>query len=218
MRRADPRFRRHGGRLPQPPVTRPPLVLVHGLWDTPRLFDRLAASLRQACPEIELLMPHLPHRLGQVALAPLAERLAIAIDGCFGSHQCVDLFGFSMGGVIGRLWLQDHGGAERCRRFVCVGSPQRGTLVAQPMPRCWMAGIADMKVGSALLRRLDADADRLAPVACHSLYCPTDLMVLPGWRAVLPRGPREALPVLTHRQLMHHPRAIARLTELLLAP
>ena len=49
-------------------------------------------------------------------------------------------------------------------------------------------------------------------------YSPTDLMVLPGWRAVLPRGPREALPVLTHRQLMHHPRAIARLTELLLAP
>jgi triacylglycerol lipase len=86
------------------------------------------------------------------------------------------------------------------------------------MPHGWMAGIAEMKIGSGLLRRLDEGADRLDPVACRSFYCPTDLMVVPGWRAVLPRGPREALPVLTHRQLMHHPRAIARLTEVLLAP
>jgi len=199
-------------------MTRPPLVLVHGLWDTPRLFDRLGAALRQACPEIELVMPHLPHRLGQVALGTLAGRLAALIEDRFGPDRPLDLCGFSMGGVIGRLWLQEHGGARRCRRFVCVGSPQRGTLLAQPMPRCWMAGIAEMKIGSGLLRRLDADADRLDPVACRSLYCPTDLMVVPGWRAVLPRGPREALPVLTHRQLMHHPRAIARLTEVLLAP
>ena len=218
MRRADCRFRRHGGGVPQPPVNRPPLVLVHGLWDTPRLFDRLGASLQRSCPEIELHCPHLPHRCGQVALPLLAERLAASIEARFGRDRRLDLFGFSMGGLIARLWLQEHGGADRCRRFVCVGSPQRGTLVAQPMPRCCMAGIADMKIGSGLLRRLDADADRLASVDCRSFYSPTDLMVVPGWRAVLPRGSREALPVLTHRQLMHHPRAIARLTAVLLAP
>lgn len=204
--------------MPQPPVNRPPLVLVHGLWDTPRLFDRLGASLRRACPGIELHCPHLPHRCGQVALTVLAERLASGIEARFGRDRRLDLFGFSMGGLIARLWLQEHGGADRCRRFVCVGSPQRGTLVAQPMPRGCMAGIADMKIGSALLRRLDADAEGLASIDCRSFYCPTDLMVVPGWRAVLPRGPREALPVLTHRQLMHHPRAIARLTDVLLAP
>jgi triacylglycerol lipase len=199
-------------------MNRPPLVLVHGLWDTPRLFDRLGASLRRACPEIELDCPHLPHRCGQVGLPLLADRLASLIEARFGRERRIDLFGFSMGGLIARLWLQQHGGAERCRRFVCVGSPQRGTLVAQPMPRVCMAGIADMKIGSGLLRRLDAEADRLASVDCLSFYSPTDLMVVPGWRAVLPLGPREALPVLTHRQLMHHPRAIARLTEVLLAP
>lgn len=204
--------------MPQPPVNRPPLVLVHGLWDTPRLFDRLGTSLRRACPGIELHCPHLPHRCGQVALTVLAERLASGIEARFGRDRRLDLFGFSMGGLIARLWLQEHGGADRCHRFVCVGSPQRGTLVAQPMPRACMAGIADMKIGSPLLRRLDADPEVLASIDCRSFYCPTDLMVVPGWRAVLPRGPREALPVLTHRQLMHHPRAIARLTDVLLAP
>jgi hypothetical protein len=35
---------------------------------------------------------------------------------------------------------------------------------------------------------------------------------------VLPKGPSQALPVLTHRQLILHPRAISRLVEVLLAP
>ena len=38
-----------------------PLVLVHGLWDTPRLFRRLIQALDQ--PERPLLAPHLPHGL-----------------------------------------------------------------------------------------------------------------------------------------------------------
>ena len=42
----------------------PPLVLMHGLWDTPRLFRRLIQALDQ--PERPLLAPHLPHGLGHV--------------------------------------------------------------------------------------------------------------------------------------------------------
>ncbi|MEY3756926.1 MAG: hypothetical protein RLZZ263_80, partial [Cyanobacteriota bacterium] len=49
-------------------------------------------------------------------------------------------------------------------------------------------------------------------------YCPADLMVFPGWRAYLPIGPRQALPVWTHRQLITHPRALAILSMALLAP
>ena len=35
-----------------------PLVLMHGLWDTPRLFHRLIQSLDQT--DRPLLAPHLP--------------------------------------------------------------------------------------------------------------------------------------------------------------
>jgi triacylglycerol lipase len=38
-------------------------------------------------------------------------------------------------------------------------------------------------------------------------------MVMPGWQAVLPVGERREIPVLTHAQLIHHPRAIALLME-----
>ncbi|MFM8974185.1 MAG: esterase/lipase family protein [Vulcanococcus sp.] len=201
---------------------RPPLVLLHGLWDTPRVFRRLEAELLGRCPELELFAPHLPHRLGAVPLRRLAATLAPLITERFGPAEPLDLLGFSRGGLVGRLWLQDLGGAERCRRFLCLGSPQRGTLAAQAVPRALLAGIADMKLGSPLLRHLDGGTARLRGLDCSSFYCPTELTVFPGWRAVLPVGERRALPVCTHRQLIGHPRALAAVAdwvlERLLAP
>ena len=199
-------------------IRRPPLVLLHGLWDTPRVFRRLEAELLGRCPELELWAPHLPHRFGAVPLRQLGAQLASLITQRFGPTAPIDLLGFSMGGLVGRLWLQDHGGAARCRRFLCLGSPQRGTLAAQLVPRALLAGIADMKLGSPLLRHLDAGTVRLHGVACTSFFCPTELTVVPGWRAVLPLGQRRALPVWTHRQLIGHPRALAAVADCLLAP
>jgi triacylglycerol lipase len=194
-----------------------PLVLLHGLWDTPRLFRRLEEELLRRSPALELYAPHLPHRLGMVPIRELASQLAALIEARFGTRQELDLFGFSMGGVVGRTWLQEHGGWQRTRRFVCLGSPQNGTLTAQLVPRRWFAGIADMKIGSALLRDLRSQTPLLNDLECHSLFTATDLTVVPGWRAVLPLGSRLPLPVFTHRQLIVHPRAIRALADVLLA-
>lgn len=186
-----------------------PLVLVHGLWDTPRVFHRLIQRLDQ--PDRPLLAPHLPHGLGVVPLRELARRLDQSILRQFGRETPIDLLGFSMGGVIGRIWLQELGGAERTDRFFSVGSPQNGTLAALAVPRLLFAGIADMKPASDLLQQLNRQAGTLAPVECRSYFCRWDLMVCPGWEAVLPLGPRIEIPVWTHQQLIAHPRAIARL-------
>jgi len=42
-------------------------------------------------------------------------------------------------------------------------------------------------------------------------------MVCPGWRAVLPLGRCEEIPVWTHQQLISHPAAIRRLCSSLRA-
>ena len=194
----------------------PPLVLVHGLWDTPRLFNRLKRELGER--REPLLIPHLPHRLGAVGLLELAELLGSHIEAAFGTEQPIDLLGFSMGGVIVRSWIQLLGGHRRARRFHCVGSPQRGTWAAQPWPSCILRGIADMKRGSALLRRLDSDLSTLEPVECRSYFCRTDITVFPGWQAHLPIGPTIAMPVFTHRQLIADPRALQILRRELLLP
>jgi len=193
-----------------------PLVLLHGLWDTPRLFRRLQDELLRRDPALEIYAPHLPHRFGAAPIRELAAQLDIRLNDRFGSTRPLNLFGFSMGGVIGRTWLQRHGGAQRIRRFVCLGSPQQGTLTAQLVPRQLLAGIADMKIGSDLLRDLDRDVSALQAIDCLSLFTPLDLTVFPGWRAVLPVGQRRPLPVLSHRQLMLNAQAIRTVAAALL--
>jgi len=194
----------------------PPLVLVHGLWDTPRLFDRLKRHLGDR--REPLLIPHLPHGLGTAPIRQLAHLLGSRIEAAFGPDTPIDLLGFSMGGVIGRTWIQLQGGHARTRRFISVGSPQQGTLAAQPWPHWLLAGIADMKWGSPLLRELNRDLECLQQVECLSFYCAPDLMVSPGWCAVLPVGRRQPLPVLTHQQLIRHPAALTPLAAELLRP
>ena len=183
-----------------------PLVLVHGLWDTPRVFHRLIQRIDQ--PDRPLLAPHLPHGLGVVPLRELARRLDQHILQQYGRETPIDLLGFSMGGVIGRIWLQELRGAERTDRFFSVGSPQNRTLAAMAVPRPLLAGAADMKIGSDLLRDLNRDPQALAAVSCRSYTCRWDLMVCPGWWAVLPQGSRCELPVWTHQQMISHPDAL----------
>lgn len=195
----------------------PPLVLVHGLWDTPALFN----SLRRAIDDRrEVFIPHLPHGLGVVPLEVLAADLGQGIEERFGRDQLLDVMGFSMGGVISRSWIQLLGGNQRVRRFTSVASPQQGTWAAQPWPGRLLASVGDMKVGSDLLRRLNSDPDALAGIDCCSLYCLADVMVVPGWKAVLPVGRREVLRPLSlqHNELMAHPASVAQVAAELLRP
>ncbi len=114
----------------------PPLVLVHGLWDSPRLFRRLEQLLAGA--RDPLLVPHLSHRLGATPLLDLAERLGQAIERRFGAEEPIDLLGFSMGGVIGRCWLQLLGG--RSALAVSSAWPALSRARSQPSPgrhSCW---------------------------------------------------------------------------------
>lgn len=197
-------------------MTNPPLVLVHGMLDTSAVFDLLIREL--AGRRDPLLIPDLPLRLGRTPVKEGAERLGSAIEAAFGREQPLDLLGFSMGGVIARYWIQLLGGYHRTRRFLSVGSPQQGTLTAQPWPGWLFSGIADMKRGSALLEGLNSDLDQLSRIECHSYYSPLDLVVLPGWGAVLPVGAVSMLPVSTHPQLLRDLAAIKPLVKELLRP
>jgi triacylglycerol lipase len=189
---------------------------VHGLLDTPAVFDGLKQELGER--RQPLLIPALPLRLGATPVLEAAALLGSHIEAAFGIQQPIDLLGFSMGGVIARAWIQLRDGHRRTRRFISVGSPQQGTITAQPWPGRLLAGIADLKWGSPLLRRLNANLDSLRRIDCHSFYSGLDLVVLPGWRAVLPVGARTMLPVLTHPQLLRDPAAIRPLARELLRP
>ena len=195
----------------------PPLVLVHGLWDTPALFNSLGRAIG---PRREVFIPHLPHGLGVVPLEELGASLGQAIEARFGPEAPIDVMGFSMGGLISRAWIQLLGGGQRVRRFTSVASPQQGTWAAQPWPGRFLPSVRDMKVGSPFLERLNSRPEELEGIECCSLYCLADVMVVPGWSAVLPVGRRDVLrPLhLQHNELMAHPASVAQVAGELLRP
>ena len=187
------------------------LVLVHGLWDKPKIFDRLISYLQ--VDNLTIFAPYLPHKGGRTPLKNLAIELDRLILERFGSEQFIELLGFSMGGVICRAWLQQMGGAFRTDSFISVGSPHYGTYTAQLIPNWLLWGIADMKRGSPLVQELNRNTDLLHAVRCSSYFCRWDLMAFPGWQAVLPVGNHFAVPVLTHKDLIAHPRSLKILSE-----
>lgn len=189
---------------------------MHGLLDSPAVFEPLLRQLGDQ--RQERLLPALNLRLGVTSVREAAAQLEHLIEAAYPGHQAVDLLGFSIGGVIARSWIQERGGHRRTRRFISLGSPQQGTITAQPWSSRVFRGLADLKWGSPLLRELNSDLDTLRAVDCHSFYSAIDLAVLPGWRAVLPIGRRSILPVATHPQLLRDPAALRPLARELLRP
>ncbi len=183
-----------------------PIVLVHGLWDNPFIFNRLVQRFEQK--GVDVFVPHLPHEFGRTSILKLANDLNSYISRQFTDDVTIDLLGFSMGGLIGRVWLQYLNGTKRTERFITVGTPHNGTLTAQLIPSWLFPGIAQMKLGSVLLKELNDNSNSLTSVDCISFYCLYDLMVFPGWRAVLPVGPSFPIAVLTHKGLIKHSHAI----------
>ena len=195
-------------------MSKKPLILVHGLWDKPSLFKMLFKRLRQK--NIQFFTPYLPHKLGSVPISHLAKDLDDYILSEFGEEVVIDLLGFSMGGLISRFWLQKMNGFRRTNRFISIGSPHEGTLLARMVPSGWLSGIADMKPGSGFLNELNTDFHTLKEVDCISFFCRWDFMVIPGCRAVLPVGKSFPMPVCTHKGLITHPRAVEILIQHLL--
>jgi triacylglycerol lipase len=189
---------------------------VHGLLDSPAVFDRLLRELGGG--RGDPLIPALPLKLGCTPIEEAAAELGRWIDAAHPASTRLDLLGFSIGGVIARTWIQKLGGHRRTRRFISVGSPQQGTLTAWPWPRRLFRGLADLRHGSPLLDALNSDLTTLEGLDCHSFCSALDLAVLPGWRAVLPVGKRTLLPVATHPQLLRDPAAIRPLARELLRP
>jgi len=177
-----------------------PIFLIHGLWNNPKLFEKLLEKIKQE--EYQLYRPHLPHKFGKTSISRLARDLDNKIEELVGREIDIDIVGFSMGGLISRVWLQNHNGFLRTKRFVSIGTPHLGTYTAQMIPSSFMPGIAEMKRGSSLLSQLNNDLTSLEMLECISFFTKWDLMSFPGWQARLPIGESYHLPVLTHKELI----------------
>ena len=191
-----------------------PIVLIHGLWNTADIFKSLTRKLDSY--SINYFAPTLKHDFGKVSIIDLTKILNELIINKYGLHQEIDLLGFSMGGIIGSYWLKYYEGNKRIKKFISVGSPHKGTLTAQIVPRFLLKGISEMKINSKLLSDIYASNDFLEKVDCISFFTIWDLMVFPGWKAYLPKGNKYSLNILKHKNLIKNDYAIDEIVKKLM--
>ena len=187
-------------------ISKRPIILIHGLWNTSEIFNSLLKNLDHY--DIEYYAPTLEHYFGRISIVDLAKSLDELIIKKYGSEREIDILGFSMGGIIARYWIKKFNGYRKTKRFISVGSPHHGTLTAQLVPKNFLKGISEMKINSSLLKELSDYDYLLTKIDCVSFYTRWDFMVFPGWRAKLPIGRKFNLNIYKHRNLVKNPIAI----------
>ena len=192
-------------------IPKRPLILIHGLWNTSAIFNSLLKKLDYY--NIEYYAPTLEHYFGRTSIVDLAESLDKLITKVYGKDSKIDILGFSMGGIIARYWIKNFNGYLKTKKFISIGSPHRGTLTAQLVPRNIFKGISEMKINSSLLRELSDDDYLLKEIDCVSFYTKWDLMVFPGWSACLPIGKKFNLNIYKHKNLVRNPIALDAIVD-----
>lgn len=194
----------------------PPVLVVHGIWDSARRMAPLVEGLRARgvvhVRSFDLLPANGSAGIARLGALVVREAQALAAEHAVAK---IDLVGFSMGALLGRWFLQRGGGKQQVRRFVSIAGPHAGTWSAYALP---LAGPRDMRPNSVFLRDLAADPDPWGEVEVHCLYTPYDAMILPATSSILP-GARsvQAIPVKMHRFLVTDARVHDRVAATLLA-
>ena len=188
---------------------RNPIILIHGLWNTSSIFSSITSKLDKI--GIEYFAPTLNHSYGITSIIDLANILNELILEKYGLDKEIDILGFSMGGIIGRYWLQKFNGYKRTRRLISIGSPHKGTLMAQLVPKFPFRGISEMKINSKFLRELAKNDSFLDGIECISFFTYWDLMVFPGWWTNLNLGKKISVKVFKHRNLVSNKNVIDKI-------
>jgi triacylglycerol lipase len=173
------------------------VVLVHGFFETGSSFYWMKKRLE--AQGFECLVPRLRPSDARRGLEPLAVDLKRAVDSALGPEKPFSIIAFSMGGLISRHYLQELGGAPRCRALFTISSPHQGTLVARIYPG---EGARQMRPGSDFLARLSESESKLGSIPVVSYRTPMDLIILPADNSVWDRAENLEFPVLLHPMMV----------------
>ena len=195
------------------PHSRNPVVLIHGIDDTHAIFWRMMPYLEQRGWETHGL--DLYPNNGSSGLDVLAKQVADYVKATFAPDQPIDLVGFSMGGIVGRYYVQRLGGIKRVQRFITIASPHCGTLTAYIRSN---KGGNQMCPKSLFLNDLNQDMQMLEQINFTSIWTPWDAMILPAKSSQIPVGKDLQVWVPAHAWMVTDPRAIKAVAATLAEP
>ncbi len=192
---------------------RNPVLLVHGIWDTGKVFRRMIPFLNERGWEVYDL--DLVPNDGAKGLDELAEQIADKVESTFGEEQPFDLLGFSMGGIVSRYYVQRLGGINRVQRFITLSAPNHGTLTGYFNQGL---GCVQMRPNSALLRDLNTDVEMLSRINFTSIWTPYDMMIVPASSSKMSVGDNFTVPVLVHAWMLKDEKSLSAIATVLSAP
>jgi pimeloyl-ACP methyl ester carboxylesterase len=180
--RLDPRLR-PGAQSPavralfaaDPLAARTPVLLVHGLVDNRSTFAVMRRHLRRRGFTTVCSWNYSPF-LTDVArgardLGKHIERICRETG-----HDQVHIVGHSLGGLMARYYVQRQGGDRRVATLVTIGTPHRGTVLANIAPTSL---IRQLRPGSPVIRELELPAPGLT-TRMTAIYSDMDQLVLPS--------------------------------------
>ena len=156
-----------------------PVLLVPGYGGNTRGVARLAARIRATGRQASVVT--LPGN-GTGDLRAQAAALDRFVDRALAAGApSVDIIGQSAGGVVARLWVQDHDGAHKARRVITLGSPHHGAQLAATgsvlVPRACPAACRQLVPGSGFLSALVTPVP--SPPDWLALWTTQDTIVTP---------------------------------------
>ncbi|MCC5952978.1 MAG: alpha/beta fold hydrolase [Acidimicrobiia bacterium] len=170
-----------------------PVVIVAGTFSPAFANEPLAARLRADGYQVHIFeLPGLG--LGDIRSSSAA--LGAFVDQVLASSGAtrVDLVGHSQGGLVARGYVRDFGGAAKVDSLISLGSPHKGTYVANlanffGFGNCLaIVACEQMRIGSSYLQDLNAGSDTIAPVRYTNIYTSYDELVRPVSNAALSDG------------------------------
>ena len=191
-----------------------PILLVHGLIDNRSIFTLLRRALRRRGFGQVLTLNYSPFTQDvETAAARLAELVEKTCEAT--GYERIHVVGHSLGGLVGRYYVQRMGGDERIHTLVTLGSPHNGTTAAHLLPSTLAR---QLRPGSALLAELAAPAP-----GCRtrfvSYWSDLDQLVVPKRSARLDHPDLSARNVLLrgvgHLSLPIHGRVVHDIATLL---
>ena len=196
-----------------PSTPRNPILLLHGIWDTGAIFLPMIRYLNSLGWETHDL--NLTPNNGDGCLDSLAQQVAAYAERTFAPETRFDLVGFSMGGLVGRYYLQRLGGLNRVQRFITLSSPHKGTWVAYGSLR---EGCMQMRPNHPFLQDLNRDIGTLDRINFTSIWTPLDAMIVPASSSQVPVGRNMKVWVPLHRDMVSHPQSLKAVAGALVEP
>lgn len=180
------------------PAAKDPVVIVAGTFSPAFANEPLAARLRADGHPVHIFeLPTLGTqdiRLTAQALGPFVDQVRAA-----SGAVKVDLVGHSQGGLVARAYVKWYGGASTVDSLITLGTPNRGTYVANLVSVLGFgdcAGVVaceQMSIGSSFLAELNAGDDTIGSVRYTTIRTWQDELVRPVDQATLFDGATNVL-------------------------